>query len=84
MTLPVMYEASSEARNNTVLATSWGVPNRLIGTEFLYASVCACGREAMKSVSMNPGETQLTVILRRATSRESDLTSAVMPALEAA
>jgi len=35
-------------------------------------------------LSMNPGETQLTVIPRRATSLDSDLVSATMPAFAAA
>src|SRR5438874_2386771 len=78
------YLAALDARNATALAMSSAVPVLPSGIfdwmEFLISSE----RPAVMSVVMNPGATALTVILRLASSRASDLVRPIKPALLAA
>src|ERR671918_2640774 len=63
---PVMYEASSDARNATVAATSSGCPKRFIGTFsricFANSSTASCDRPVRPKigVTIGPGATVLT------------------------
>ena len=68
--MPVMKLASSEARKETALAISSGVPMRPMGTPLMSpalswaVSPTVCPRRSMAGVSMGPGLTTLTRILR--------------------
>jgi len=79
-----MYEACEEARNKTELDTSSTDPNLRMGTIFLYSLTCSLARSLIKSVSIKPGETQLTVIFFLAVSLASVLVSPICPAFDAA
>src|SRR5207249_1432191 len=81
---PVMYAARGLARNATAYATSSGVPRRPNGIRDNNASRCASGSARVMSVSMKPGETQLTVMLRLPTSCASDLVKPTIAAFAAA
>ena len=55
-----MKEASSEARNRIVLATSEGSPSRPIGWASSIGSLYSSGSSATASVKMVPGATAFT------------------------
>ena len=61
-TSPVIYDESSEAKNNTALATSSGCPNLERGIISLYFSFMVSDKTSVISVSINPGLTALTFI----------------------
>src|SRR3546814_14706609 len=67
--VPVTYSACAEARKAAALATSAGDPRRPRGTWARMAAVCVSFRARVMSVSINPGDTQLTAI-GRASCRE--------------
>jgi hypothetical protein len=79
----VTYDASRDARNAMQAATSSGVPIRPIGIVPRAASRAVAGSDDVIAVSMNPGATLLTVMLRVATSRASDFVSPIKPAFAA-
>src|SRR6185312_13705111 len=70
ITCPLMYEAPSEHRNATALATSCGVPMRAAGIIRLICSVSNNSRVMLPSI--RPGAITLTVTPRAAISRASD------------
>src|SRR5687767_6867984 len=83
-TCPVIYAASSEARKQTAAATSRGAPRRPRGMADAQ-SACALSVIALvMSVSMRPGVTTFTVMLRDATSRAIALLNPINPAFDAA
>src|SRR3990172_709052 len=82
-TCPVMYPAWSEARKATALAISEVSPLRPSGINPTIPSLRFSGTVSQISVSIYPAATALTVILREATSRASDLVKPIWPALEA-
>src|SRR5262245_8634555 len=83
-TCPVIYDASSDARKATAAATSSTVPSRPSGI-CAAQSACACSVTArVMSVSIMPGATALTVMLRDATSCARALTKPMRPAFDAA
>src|SRR5476651_399350 len=65
ITWRVIYEAASDIRKLTTDATSSGCPTRFIGTVF---NACSSGTPSSMPVSINPGATQFTVMLRVASS----------------
>ena len=71
---PVMYDASCEAKNATVAATSSGCPNLFIGTfvtiSFANSSTASFGSPVLPKigVTMGPGATVFTRIPRPASS----------------
>ena len=74
-TCPVIYAASSDARKHTAAATSSTVPKRASG---IWADQSACALSAIArvmSVSINPGATTLTVIVREAKKRRESATA---------
>ncbi len=77
-----MKLASSEARKATAFATSSGCPNLPSGVIWMPQSLSSWGRSAVSSVSMNPGATALTVMLRPPTSLARALVRPMRPALE--
>ena len=78
-TWPVMYLASSEAKNTTAAATSWGEARRLSGMARTRASFRRSFCAAKSGVSVGPGQTQFTVIEWRAISLASDFDRAMTP-----
>ena len=83
-TWPVTYEAASDPRNPTTLATSAGSPTRPRAAPDAVASAAAAPRGAVMSVAMNPGATTFTVMPRDPTSRATDFANPIRPAFEAA
>src|SRR5690606_36098246 len=79
---PVMYAASSDARNATRFATSSGLPARFAGTS--RAMVGASKISLVISDSIIPGATAFTVMPRLANSRDSDFVAAFNAPLAAA
>src|SRR5690606_4788271 len=77
----VMYPASSDIRKFTAPATSSGVPMRAAGIIRRISSTGTCSSRI--SVSISPGATQLTVILRLPSSIARALAAPITPALEA-
>lgn len=80
----VTYEAESSARNRTAAATSSAVPGR---ASAVLASACSRRVSVMSwtmSVSIRPGDTTLTVMLRRPTSMASDRAKPISAALDEA
>ena len=84
MTCPVIYPASSLARNATVLVTSSAAPMRPMGMAARVVVLEASGMAAVMSVYMKPGATALTVTPRLANSLARDLVMPMTPALLAA
>ena len=82
-TWPVIYEASSDARNATQLATSSGEPIFPSGIIFRALSFNSSDSTAVIEVSMNPGATALQVILRDPTSRAMAMVKPISPAFDA-
>src|SRR6185312_8017520 len=81
---PVMKDASSEARNTTIPATSSGCPSRRNGIALVRASRSfGPANEANSAVSVGPGHTQLTLTWFLAISLASDLVKAMTPPLAA-
>ena len=84
---PVIKSAPGEAKKSTVAAISSGFATRLSGVAFVMASISFSvsgdwERTAWSSgVSVNPGQTTLTLILYLATSRASDLEKAMVAPL---
>ena len=76
MTVPVMYDASSEARNPTAAATSSGVPKRPAGMSFLSSF---SSRSLVMSVDMKPGATAFTVTFFLAVSCARAFVAAIRP-----
>ena len=76
-------EASSEARNRAVLATSSGVPNRPIGVMAIAQRerLSSARSGAVMGVSMNPGPMAFTRIPCGASSWARALVSIHTPAL---
>ena len=83
-TCPVMYPASSLARNATALATSSAAPMRPIGIVDSVVVLAAYGMAAVMSVAIKPGATALTVTPREASSLARDFVMPMTPALLAA
>src|SRR5215208_7201816 len=83
-TCPVIYDASSDARKHTAAATSSGVPSRPSGICSVQSCFAPPAMARVISVSMSPGATTFTVMLRDATSRASALQKPIRPAFEAA
>src|SRR5215207_4006338 len=83
-TCPVIYDASSDARKHTAAATSSGAPRRPSGICCDQSCFALPTRRRVMSVSMSPGATTFTVMLREATSRASALQKPISPAFEAA
>ena len=83
-TCPVIYDASSEARKHTAAATSSGVPSRFKRNlrRPLVARPSVIAR--VMSVSISPGATAFTVMLREATSCASAFANPIRPAFDAA
>src|SRR5450830_815656 len=75
-----MKAASSCIRKLTAAATSSGLPARRAGISLSTSSI---GKSCVMSVSIRPGATQLTVMLRLASSSASALVAPMMPALAA-
>ena len=80
----LLQAAASESRKATAPATSSGCPTRPSGMAPAIVSRAACVMAAVMSVSMNPGATQLTVMLREASSRASERVNPSVPAFDAA
>lgn len=76
---PVTQRAASLARNAETSATSCGVPMRLKGDRL--APKARTSSLLSISVSVNPGESMLTVMLRGPISRERDRTNCSTAAL---
>ncbi|MCY1245531.1 hypothetical protein D9M72_586880 [compost metagenome] len=76
-----MYEASADIRKFTAPATSSGVPMRCAGIIFISSSTGTFSSSI--AVSIRPGATQLTVILRLPSSIANALAAPISPALEA-
>src|SRR3954463_7644445 len=83
-TCPVIYAASSDARKHTAAAMSSGVPSRLSGILAAHSSCAVPVIARVMSVSISPGATTLTVMLRDATSCATDLANPISPAFDAA
>ncbi len=81
---PVMYPASSDARNATAAAISRSVPARPSGTWRGHRRFCSSFSTAVIAVSMYPGATAFTVIVRLASSRARLFVSPISPAFDAA
>src|SRR5512142_1415433 len=80
-TCRVMYDASGLIRKRTAEATSSGVPVRSMG---IALRICSTGTSGSSmSVSIRPGATQFTVILRFASSTASAVAAPMTPALDA-
>src|ERR1051326_5870773 len=84
---PVMYDASSEARNSTAFATSTGNPRRPSGVIFegLNSTVRSSSfrPSPVRSVSMGPGATALTLIPYCASSSATSRMKPCTPAFAA-
>src|SRR3569623_1947796 len=80
ITWRVTYEAASDIRKLTTDATSAGWPTRFIGTVF---NACSSGISSSMPVSMSPGATQVTVILRAASPTASAFVAPIRPAFAA-
>src|SRR5438105_5328380 len=83
-TCPVIYDASSEARKHTAAAISSGVPSRFRGILAVQSPRTLSVIARVMSVSISPGATEFTVIVRDATSCATDFTKPMSPAFEAA
>src|SRR5205807_10356896 len=83
-TCPVMYAASSDARKRTACATSISVPARPSGIISFTLFFRSAERPSVMAVSIYPGATAFTVILRDATSRAMAMVKPISPAFEAA
>src|SRR5574342_865370 len=83
-TSPVTYAALSLASQATQSATSCAVPSRASGIISISFCRAASGSAAVMSVSMKPGATALTRMLREASSRATDLVRPMRPTLAAA
>jgi hypothetical protein len=81
ITWRVIYAAFSSIRKRTACATSSGVPIRAAGTAFRISSTGTFSFTI--SVSISPGATQFTVILRFASSTANAFAAPMMPALDA-
>ena len=82
-TCPVMYVARSDARKATAAATSCGVPSLSSAICLPRPSLASGVIAAVISVSMNPGATAFTRMLREPSSLATDLVSAIRPAVAA-
>ena len=71
-----MYALSSERRKSTSFATSSDVPNRRIGTACSRRAFCSGVRTSSIGVSIGPGWTEFTRMLRGA---RSSAAAFVMP-----
>ena len=83
----VMLEVIVSAIRDQIAEVGTDTPGRylpFIGTLFLWAATAASSRSSSSSVATKPGETQLTVMPRLATSLESERAMATWPAFEAA
>ena len=74
----------SLARKTQACATSSVVPGRFMGMRLHQVSISSLGTSAVISVSMKPGHTTLTRMLRVANSLAQLLLKPMMPAFEAA
>ena len=89
MVWPVTKAASSLARKQTAPGMSSGWPTRFIGMALTRAARIFWPRSsspataASSGVSVGPGQTELTVMPLRATSRATVLEKAMMPPLHA-
>src|SRR5687768_13069517 len=84
ITAPLMYDASSEARNAYTFATSSGVPRRRKGTRSVSCSRTFCGIVSRMWVAIKPGATALHRIPFGPNSRAQVLTKPMTPNLLAA
>src|SRR6266853_2536540 len=82
-TAPVMYPASSLARNTIAAATSAFVPMRPRGTRVSNPSFTSCGNGSVMGETMNPGATAFTVIFRDAISTAKARVKPISPAFAA-
>jgi hypothetical protein len=73
-----------EAKNTTASATSSAVPSRAAGIASSIFCRCGVGNPCVISVSMKPGETALTRMLREASSRARLFVKPISAALVAA
>ena len=80
---PVIYSASSLAKNTTPLAISVGLPSFPHGIELRNLSLCSYFNPSVIGVAINPGAIQLIVTPRLATSCAKLLDIATIPALAA-
>src|SRR6266508_4264563 len=76
---PVMYRASSLARNATTDATSSGSATYPIGTELRTRSMTSFGRRSCARVLIAPGHTALTFTWNGASSRASERVKPTTP-----
>src|SRR5206468_7512963 len=83
-TCPVIYEASSDARKLTALATSSVLPTLPSGIIFTAVCLNSSLSTAVIPVSTKPGATALHVMFREATSRAIAIVSPISPAFDAA
>ena len=81
---PFIYDACSDAKNATSAATSSGLPYRRSGIARFISTWRASGILVTASVSMVPGATQFTVMLRRPYSTAIDFDAAASAPLDAA
>src|SRR5690606_17428276 len=82
--IPVMKEASSLAKNNTVLATSIGSPRRPIGCRLTRLSTTSFDRESIRGVRIYPGAIATARIPSLLTSEAICWVNSFTPPLEAA
>ena len=80
---PVTYELHGDAKNDTAEATSSGVPIRPIGISSHIASFSSDEKRSIISVSITPGQIQLTVIPLNAYSFARAFVRPITPAFEA-
>src|SRR5690606_23717378 len=82
--VPVIYPACGLARKATAVAISAAAPRRPRGICDKMEAVCDSFKARVMSVSMKPGATQLTVMLRLPNSRARARAMPATPALAAA
>ena len=76
-TSPVIYDESSEAKNNTALATSSGFPNLESGIISLYLFLILSYKTSVISVSIKPGVIALTFIFFEPNSLAKDFVNPI-------
>src|SRR6202030_28798 len=82
-TAPVLKRLASVHSHATSCATSLAWPSLFTGLSAIMALTASAPRLRIMSVSIGPGATQLTKMLRPAVSRLSALVNAMTPALAA-
>src|SRR4029079_12067657 len=83
MTVPVMYDDRSEAKNKATLATSLGSPARPIGTSATFESQIRCGMASVMADRISAGAIAFTRTPRYASSLAAALVIPTIPALAA-